>query len=109
MVAMLLEDLLADMGCAIVATASRIDAAVTAAQTLDYDLAILDLNLDGRETYPVADAVTARNLPSVFVTVYGPGGLREAYRHIPVLTKPFREADLRKIVAVALGAALPSG
>ncbi len=111
MVAMLLEDLLADMGCTVVAVASQIDAAMTAARTLEYDLAILDVNLDGRETYPVADVVAARNLPSVFVTGYGPAGLRDAYRHLPVLTKPFREADLRKIVASALGAAaiLPSG
>lgn len=108
MVAMLLEDLLAEMGCTVVAVASRIDAAMQAAQTLDYDLAILDVNLDGRETYPVADAITARNLPSVFVTGYGPSGLREPYRHLPVLTKPFREAELRKIVTLALAAAIPS-
>ncbi len=109
MVAMLLEDLLAEMGCTVVAVASRIEAAMEAARTLDYDLAILDVNLDGRETYPVADAIIARNLPSVFVTGYGPLGLIETYRHLPVLTKPFREADLRRIVTLALGAAIPSG
>lgn len=107
LVAMLLEDLLADMDCTIVAVASRIDAAMVAAQTLDFDLAILDVNLDGHETYPVADVVAARNLASVFVTGYGPAGLRECYRHLQVLTKPFREADLRRIVETALAAALP--
>lgn len=103
-VAMLLEDLLAEMGCTVVAVAGSIDAALQAAQTLDYDLAILDVNLDGSETYPVADAVVARQLPSVFVTGYGLAGLRETYRHLPVLTKPFREADLRRLVTLALGA-----
>lgn len=104
MVAMLLEDLLADMGCTIVAIASRIETAMVAAQTLEYDLAILDVNLDGRETYPVADAIAARCLPSVFVTGYGVAGLRETYRHFPVLTKPFREMDLRRVVEAALAA-----
>ena len=109
MVAMLLEDLLAEMGCTVVAVAGRIEAAITAAETLDYDLAILDVNLDGRPTYPVADAVMARKLPSVFVTGYGPAGLRETDRHLPVLTKPFREADLRRIVEAALAAAISPG
>ena len=109
MVAMLLEDLLADMGCVVVAAVSRIEEALAASQTLDFELAILDVNLDGRETYPVADAVAARNLPSVFVTGYGRSGLREAYRHLPVLTKPFREAELRRIVAQALDAATQGG
>ena len=107
MVALLLEDLLAEMGCTIAGVASRIGPAIAVARTLDYDLAILDLNLDGSETYPVADVVAARKLCGVFVTGYGRAGLREGYRHMPVLTKPFREADLRELLENTLAAALP--
>lgn len=102
MVAMLLEDLLTDMGCQVVAVVGRLDEALDAAQTLAFDLAILDVNLDGRETYPVADEIAARSLPCIFVTGYGLAGVRESHRRVPVLTKPFREADLRKIVESAL-------
>lgn len=104
MVAMLLEDLLTDMGCKVVAVVGRLDEAIDAAQTLAFDLAILDVNLDGRETYPVADEIAARSLPCIFVTGYGRAGVRESHRRVPVLTKPFREADLRKIVESALAA-----
>ena len=107
MVALLLEDQLAEMGCTVVAVAGRIEAALAAARTADYDLAILDLNLDGRQTYPVLDAVAARDLSSVLVTGYGPAGLPERYRHLPVLSKPFREADLRLTIEMALAAAVP--
>ena len=108
MVAMLLEDLLAEMGCTVAAVASRIEAALTAARTLEYDIAILDVNLDGSETYPVADVVAARKLGRVFVTGYGRAGLREGYGHVPVLTKPFREADLRAILEATLAASGPA-
>lgn len=104
MVAMLLEDLLTDMGCEVVAVVSGLDAAMDAAQTMAFDLAILDVNLNGRETYPVADEIAARRLPCIFVTGYGLAGVRESHRQVPVLTKPFREADLRRIVELALAA-----
>ncbi len=107
MVALLLEDMLADMGCTVAGVASRLDGALAAARTLDYDVAILDVNLDGSDTYPVADAVAGRALPSVFVTGYGPADLREGYRHVPVLAKPFREADLRAVLETTLAAAVP--
>ena len=54
MIAMLIEDMLADLGCDVVATAAQLDEAVSLARSGSFDLAFLDLNLRGVPSYPVA-------------------------------------------------------
>jgi CheY-like chemotaxis protein len=102
MVAMLVEDMLADFGCHVVGPVGRIDEALAAAGAGGVDIAILDVNLNGKETYPVADALTAKGIPFVFATGYGAGGLREAYKAHPTLQKPFQQRDLVRVLASAL-------
>ena len=98
MVAMLLEDMLADLGHAVVGPISRVDRAVEAARREPLDAAILDVNLDGQEVYPVAEALAARGIPFAFATGYGSEGLREPWRGRPVLRKPFRRGDLDRVM-----------
>jgi CheY-like chemotaxis protein len=95
LIRMLLEDMLADLGHDIAAVAGSVDEAVELAKSSEFDLAILDVNLDGRDVYPVADILTDRGLPFVFVTGYGGRGLPEPYRERPTLQKPFQLEDLR--------------
>jgi hypothetical protein len=57
--------------------------------------AILDVNLDGQQIYPVADILTKRGVPFVFVTGYGEGSLPEPYRSRPALQKPFQAEQLK--------------
>jgi hypothetical protein len=59
------------------------------------DVAILDVNINGNEVYPVAEALAARDIPFAFVTCYG-GNLRGDR---PRLQKPFRRRDLRELFA----------
>ena len=99
LIRMLLEDMLSDLGHAVTAAAGSVGEAAELAKTSEFDLAILDVNLDGRDVYPVADILTERNLPFVFVTGYGGRGLPEAYRDRPTLQKPFQLEDLRKTLA----------
>jgi CheY-like chemotaxis protein len=101
MVALLLEDMLSELGHAVIGPVSRIDKAVEMAQEETLDLAILDVNLDGKEVYPVAEALDARGIPFVFSTGYGNGGLHAAYRDRPTLSKPFLRRDLLQALAVA--------
>jgi CheY-like chemotaxis protein len=68
-----------------------------------FDVAILDVNLNGDETYPVADALAARAIPFVFASGYGAGRLREEYRSTPSLQKPFQQQELERTLATALG------
>jgi CheY-like chemotaxis protein len=102
MIRMLLEDMLSELGYRVVAQAGRLDEASTAARQAAYDIAILDLNLDGQSTLAVADLIAARGKPYVFATGYGEQGLPPSHRHRPTLRKPFQLEGLRDTLARAL-------
>ena len=101
-VAMMLEVLLEDMGCKVAGMAARLDDAMTKARTLDFDVALLDINLDGESSFPVAEVIAARGLGFVFATGYGAARLPEALRNRPVLQKPYRLHDLERALKTAL-------
>ncbi|HEX6011198.1 MAG TPA: response regulator [Geminicoccaceae bacterium] len=69
-VAFLLEDMLAGLGCAVVGPAARVDQALALLDAEAIDAALLDVNLNGHKSYPVADALAARGVPFVFSTAY---------------------------------------
>lgn len=101
-IAMMVEDMLSEMGCEIVATAARLDVAVEKARTLDLDLAMLDVNLDGRETFPVAEILTERGVPFVFSTGYGAHVTAGRFERAPTLQKPYETRALEQAVIRAL-------
>jgi len=102
MIRMLLQDMLDQLGYTIAAEAGRIDEALDAANTREFDLAILDVNLNGDTIGLVADALVARGKPFVFSTGYGEQGLPEAYRNRPMLKKPFQMDGLSQMLQSAL-------
>lgn len=100
LVAMLVEDMLADEGCVVVGPFSRLADALAAARTEALDLAVLDVNIAGERAFPVADALAARCIPFLFVSGYGQAAIpadRPGWRACP---KPFRSSEL---VAMLLG------
>jgi CheY-like chemotaxis protein len=99
MVALLLENMLAELGHEVVGPVARLDEALEMAQREALDVALLDVNLNGKEIYPVADALAAREIPLVFVTGYGRRALRAPYCDRPILQKPFRRDALRELFA----------
>jgi CheY-like chemotaxis protein len=90
MVLMLIEDMLADLGCESVSTAATVDRALTLMDGRTFDVAMLDVNLNGQNSYPVADALAARGIPFVFATGYSDHVTRAGYPGRPVLQKPFK-------------------
>jgi len=94
LIGMLLEDVLQDLGYEIVATASRVDEAARIARDVEADAAILDVNLNGQEVYPVAEILAGRGIPFVFATGYGERGLPPAFQQRPTLPKPFQQDSL---------------
>jgi len=103
MIAMLLEDMLGDLGCTVVGPAYALTSALAlAAGESPIDVAILDINLAGRPVFEVADALRARRVPMIFSSGYGDRGLREVDRGAPVLGKPFRAGDLAAALHQAL-------
>lgn len=89
-----IEDTLADLGCTSVSAASSVDQALDLINAHTFDAAMIDVNLDGRKSYPVADALAARGVPFVFSTGYSGQTLDHGYRDRPMLGKPYRVADL---------------
>lgn len=102
MIRMLLEDMLGELGHTVAAEAARIEEALDAAKNADFDIAILDVNLNGQPISPVADALVARGMPFVFATGYGERGLPEPYRDRPTLKKPFQMDGLKQMLQSAL-------
>ena len=102
MIRMLLEDMLGELGYTVAAEAARIEEALDAAKNADFDIAILDVNLNGQPISPVADALVARGMPFVFATGYGERGLTEPYRDRPTLKKPFQMDGLKQMLQIAL-------
>ncbi|WP_184716742.1 response regulator [Caulobacter sp.] len=98
LVSMLVEDMLTDLGCTIVGPAAEIEEALRLATSADIDAALLDVNLGGRPIFPVADALRARGVPYAFASGYGEAGISEDHKGAAVLQKPFREADLRRVL-----------
>jgi CheY-like chemotaxis protein len=97
-IVILMEDLLEEFGCEVVATAAELDDAVAAARSGQFDLAFLDVNLRGVPVYPVAEVLRARGIPFAFVTGYGSSGVDAAHLEAPILQKPFQARDLDAVL-----------
>ena len=102
LVAMLLETILEDMGCVAVGPAATVDEGLRMAADEAVDAALLDVNVAGRQVFPVAHALKDRGVPFVFSTGYGEGGLPDEWRGQPTLQKPFTEAAVRDALMSAM-------
>ena len=105
LVAMLLETILEDMGCETVGPAATIDEGLRLAADPRLDAALLDVNVSGRQVFPIAAALKDRGVPFVFSTGYGEGGLPDEWRGHATLQKPFTEAAVRAALMAAMGLA----
>jgi DNA-binding NtrC family response regulator len=101
MIRMLLQDMLADLGHTLAGEAGRIEDALALAKQSDFDVAILDVNLNGQPISPVVDILIERGLPFVFATGYGQRGVPEPYRKTPTLQKPFQADALARAIEAA--------
>jgi CheY-like chemotaxis protein len=101
MVSMLLEDMVLNSGGEIVGPAAKFAEALKLARNDVFDLAVLDLNLNGTLSYPIAEAVLSRGIPVIFSTGYFSEELREGFRDLPVLHKPFSQDDFAQAVSSA--------
>ena len=105
LVAMNIEDMLLDLGHEVAGLASRLEPALSLAREGEFDLAMLDVNLAGEASFPVAAILVERGIPFLFATGYGAKGIAEEYRAYPVLQKPFRARDLDQALRASEGRA----
>jgi len=101
MVVMLVETILEECGCTVI-PANSVNAALALIEAGRFDAAILDVNLDGADSYAVADALAARDVPFIFSTGYGARGMRPGYERRPVVPKPYRPEELIEVLAAAM-------
>jgi two-component SAPR family response regulator len=102
-VALDLEYMLTDLGHCVVGTANRMDRGMKIAQESSLDMAILDINVRGVLSFPIAEVLRSRGVPIIFASGYGQRGLINAFRDAHVLTKPFDIGGLARMVEQARG------
>ena len=102
MIRMMVADMLEELGYKVAAEAGDIAEAMRLAQATEFDIAILDVNVNGKVISPVADLIKARNRPFIFATGYGSSGLPEEYRDRPALQKPFQLDTLARMIDATL-------
>jgi len=103
LIALMLEDMVEGMGCAVTGLAPRISLGVSMADTGQFDVAILDVNVAGENIEPVADRLMAKGVPFLFATGYGEAGVPLRHRGRPVVVKPFRTDQLEAAIQKAMG------
>ncbi|HXW40992.1 MAG TPA: response regulator [Xanthobacteraceae bacterium] len=105
MIRMLLEDMLGDLGHTVAGQAGGLDEAIRLAREADFDIAVLDVNLNDQPIAPVVEILIARGRPFVFASGYGQDAVPEPYRTMPILQKPFQAAALAAAIDTALAKA----
>jgi DNA-binding response OmpR family regulator len=99
MIRMMLTDMLDELGFDIAAETGDVDEAISLAQAVEFDLAILDVNVNGKAISPVADLLEAKQRPFIFVTGYGSDALPDRHKTRPYLQKPFQIDALASILS----------
>jgi CheY-like chemotaxis protein len=104
LIAAVLEDMLSDMGCAVVGPTGNMAFAVDLAKAEQLDAAIIDLNIRGGKVYPVAEVLRDRNVPFLLASGYADWTLREDFKDRPRLTKPYTAETVQQKLLQLLGA-----
>ena len=102
LILMMIEDMLADLGCKSVSSATKNEQAIALVKEQVFDAAMLDMNLNGKISQDVADALAARGVPFVYATGNSVRDTRDGFRDRPVLKKPFSHEELTKALSSLL-------
>ena len=99
LIAMMAEDLVEALGHQIVVTAATLGEARAACRDVNFDAALLDVNLNGESSMEIATHLKERGCPLAFTTGYGVSGIDRVHTDMPVLTKPYALAELEAVLA----------
>lgn len=102
MLALELTDMISELGCEVAGSATRLPSALDLAVNGFFDLAILDVNLNGVRVDEAADAIIARGKPVVFATGYNESGVAQHKSSWPIVNKPYSMADVEHAINAAL-------
>jgi CheY-like chemotaxis protein len=99
LVAMLVEDALLDVGATVIGPAATVAEAMQLLESEMPHAAVLDINLSGESSSPVADLLAARGIPFLVASGYGSDGVPPGHEDAPVLAKPYDPDDLTRALA----------
>ena len=108
LVAMLIEDMLGELGCTAITVVADIESALNCIEFDVFDLVTLDLNLNGTRSFPVADCLMERRIPFAFSTGYAAGVVGAGYGSSPILAKPYLPSQLEAVIADLLSRVDPA-
>ena len=101
--------LLEESGCQVVGPAGWLQRGLELAKHKPLDGALLDINLHGEMSFPIAEVLSARGVPFVFVTGYEDRSIVPlAYRSAPRLDKPVADERLMEVMVAAFTAKRPN-
>lgn len=102
LIAMMLEDFLESLGHSVSATCESVSDALAEADKGGFDVAILDVNLNGESVWPVAHKLREKNIPFVIAT----GGHVEPppaeFKNVPLIEKPYTVDRVTPAIEAAL-------
>lgn len=104
-VAMLIEDMVGELAYDVAAVVTRLEDAMRLLDSDTFDLAMLDVHLNGKTVFPFAAALEEREIPFLFATAYGPRGIPQEFQNHLVLQKPFGPVELRRALMDITGRA----
>jgi len=93
----MIQQCLTETGHSIVGPISTASEALVTAKDGDFDAAILDINLGDGMAYPVAEILSARGIPFIFVTGFEADAVDDRFSKVPILQKPIERQMLQKI------------
>jgi DNA-binding response OmpR family regulator len=102
LVAMLLEDMLTDLGFDVAGPALRLERGLELASSDELDAAILDVNLGGSRSYEVAEALRERGVPFAFATGYDELD-SDDQEQVPIVRKPYRQDQIKEVLRQLIG------
>ena len=97
-IALAIEDMLAELGCCAVGPALTAQAAKRLAENDAIDAAVLDINLRGESSEPVARVLRDRGVPFCFSTGYESGDVPGGFETVPLLRKPYTTENLGAVL-----------
>lgn len=103
-VALLIESMLQELGFVVVGPFPRLASALEVARSEAFDVGVLDVNLNGTPSFPVADILIERGVPFIFATGYGAPGIPPYLSSSTVLQKPFKSQQLAQAIGQVVAA-----
>ncbi len=97
LVAMMIQDTLTEFGFQVIGPVGTASEALSAARDSQFDAAVLDINLGDGMVYSVAEILSKRGVPFVFVTGYDADSVDSRFAGVPILQKPIERNMLQKV------------